>query len=78
MTAQKGFHDWHQSRIEALLLDVAERLSLESETTVTFHYPRPEGFRQSVLQQLEWSGFTGRFQQDLDSGLLQLLVRRRL
>jgi hypothetical protein len=53
-------------------------LSLESETTVTFHYPRPEGFRQSVLQQLEWSGFTGRFQQDLDSGLLQLLVRRRL
>jgi hypothetical protein len=78
MTAYNEFHDWHQSRIEALILDVADRLISESETTVSFHYPRPEGFQRAVLQQLEWGGYSGRFERDPDSGLPQLVVRRRL
>ena len=77
MSGQNEFHDWHQSRIEALLLDVAARLADETETSITFHYPRPDRFQRAVLQQLEWSGYNGRFERDSVSGLLRLTVRRR-
>jgi hypothetical protein len=76
MTSQSELVDWHQSRIEALILDVGERLALKSETTISFQYPRPERFRRAVLRQLEWSGYIGRFERDHESGLPRLVVRR--
>jgi hypothetical protein len=77
MTAECNFSDWHQSRIEGLLLDVAERLSRTTETIIVFQFPRPEAFQRAVLQQLDWSGYVGRFDKDSDSGLPKLTVQRQ-
>jgi hypothetical protein len=76
MIDKNDLQDWHHSRIEALLLDVADQLIVESEATVSFAYPRPASFQRAVLQQLQWHGYIGRLERDLPSGLLLLVVRR--
>jgi hypothetical protein len=78
MTTVREFQGWHHSRIEALLVDVGARLSFESETVVQFHSPRSKAFRLAVLQQLEWNGYAGRFEQDYDSDFRRLVVRHQL
>ena len=77
MIATKEFQGWHHGRIEALLVDVAARLRSEREAVVPFYSPRPKVFQQAVLQQLDWSGYAGRFEADRDSGLPKLIVRHK-
>lgn len=75
--AYYDFGGWNHSRIEGLLADVAERLTREPKATILFPFPRPDAFRQAVLQQLDWKGHAGRFETDSDSGLLKLVVQQQ-
>lgn len=77
MTEHYDFHNWHHSRIEGLLTDVAERLTREFQAVIVFPFPRPDVFRRAVLQHLEWNGYAGRFETDTDSGLLKLVVQQQ-
>jgi hypothetical protein len=77
MTAHYDLSNWHQSRMEGLLTDVAERLTREFQAIILFPFPRPDAFRRAVLQQLDWNGYAGRFETDSDSGLLKLVVQRQ-
>jgi hypothetical protein len=69
--------DWHHSRIEGLMADVAERLTREFQAVVVFPFPRSNTFRRAVLQHLDWNGYAGRFETDTGSGLLKLVVQQQ-
>ena len=77
MNKHYDFSDWHYSRIEGLLTDVADRLTREFQAVIVFPFPRPHAFRRAVLQQLDWNGYAGQFETDTASGLLKLIVRQQ-
>jgi hypothetical protein len=76
MQEKLQFHDWHQSRMEGLLIDIEDQLLNTDEAVIAFANPRPERFQRAVLDQLKWNGYSGRFESDHSSNLPRLIVRR--
>ena len=68
--------NWHD-RIEALVTDVSIQLVDQFEAVVNFQYPRPERFRQMVIQELETHGYNAEFEKKSAPDLPTLIVRRR-